>query len=127
MDKDVGILGADQPLPFDNVTLNLGNAYDARHAQFRAPVDGIYEFHVTLSTNAGYTVAATVMLNARPVVNIRTGNPNQFNSATNAVVLHMTTGDDLWIQHSHNISDSNRLYYGEGYLTTFSGHLVARD
>lgn len=127
LDKDISILGGDQFLPFDNVTLNLGNAYDGRHSQFRAPVDGTYEFHATLSTNAGYTLAADIMLNGNPVVKIRTGNDNQFNTANNAIVVHMMAGDDLWIQHDHDISDSNRLYYGEGFLTSFSGHLVARD
>ena len=127
LDKDITVLGANQAIPFDNVTLNLGGAYDGRHSQFRAPVAGTYEFHMTLSTNAGYQLAADVMLNGKPVVKIRTGNDNQFNTATNAVILHMNTGDDMWVQHSQNITDSNKLYYGEGFLTSYSGHLVARD
>lgn len=127
LDKDITVLGADQPIPFDNVSLNLGGAYDARHAQFRSPVAGTYTFHITLTTNAGYTLAAVVLLNGNPVVKIRTGNDNQFNTASNSVVLHMDAGDDLWIQHDHDISDSNRLFYGEGFLTSFTGHLISRD
>jgi hypothetical protein len=127
LDKDITVLGVDQPVPFDNVTLNEGNAYDARHAQFRAPFNGTYQFFASLTNNAGYTLAASFMLNGSPVIKIRTANDNQFHTATNGLLLHMRKGDDLWVQHAHSISDSNRLYHGEGLLTTFSGYIVSKD
>ncbi|XP_052778373.1 caprin-2-like [Mya arenaria] len=126
LDEDITVLGADQPIPFRNVTLNEGNAYDARHAEFRAPVNGTYQFYVTISTRAGYQVVADIMLNGTPVVKLRSGNDNQVNTVTNGVALNMKAGDDLWVQHDHSISDSNRLFKDEGLLTTFSGHLVNR-
>ncbi|KAH3880107.1 hypothetical protein DPMN_004020 [Dreissena polymorpha] len=64
------------------------------------------------------------MLNGNPVVKLRTGNQNQVNSATTGVTLTLNAGDDVWVQHDHAIADSNRLFYDEGFLTTFTGHLV---
>lgn len=127
IDKDITTLGIDQPVPFDNVTLNEGNAYDSRHAQFRAPFNGTYQFYASLTSNAGYLLAAEFLLNGSPVINIRTGNDNQFHTATNGLVIHMNAGDDLWVQHAHSPSDSNRLFHGEGLLSTFSGYLVDKD
>lgn len=127
LDKDITVLGIDQAIPFDNVTLNAGNAYDARHAQFRAPFNGTYQFFATLTNNAGYQLAAQFMLNGSPVVKIRTANDNQFHTATNGMAIHMQAGDDLWVQHAHSITDSNRLYHGTGLYTTFSGYLITRD
>ena len=38
---------------FDQVHLNAGDAYDVRHGNFRAPVDGTYEFSVSMLVSGG--------------------------------------------------------------------------
>jgi len=107
--------------------LCAGNGYDVRHAQFRTPVNGIYQFYVSMATRSGYTVAVDIMLNGSPVVKMRTGNDNQFNTATNSIILKLSQGDDVWVEHDTSITDSNRLFHDEGKLSTFSGHLVSRS
>ena len=127
LSKNVATLGKDQPIPFDNVTLNSGSGYDKRHSQFRAPINGIYQFFVSLTTDAGYSLAADVLQNNQVVLKVRTGNSNQVNTAANEFLVHMNAGDDIWVQHSLNVTDSNSLFYDQGLFTTFSGYLVARD
>ena len=41
-------LGAGQTVVFDTPLLNLGNAYHEPYGHFSAPVDGIYQFAVSL-------------------------------------------------------------------------------
>ena len=45
--KDITNFGTGQPLVFDQVTTNVGAAYDDRHGTFRAPISGIYQFSFT--------------------------------------------------------------------------------
>lgn len=111
-------------MPFDNVTLNLGNFYDTRHSTFTAPVDGIYQVYVTVATNAGYQLVVDILHNNNLLAKLRTGNANQWNTATNTVIARMKKGDDIWVQHDKTTSDSNRLYYGDGMITSFSGYRI---
>ena len=126
LDKNVATFGAKQPLPFDNITLNSGNVYDPRHAAFTAPFDGVYQVFVTIATNAGYTLVVDILHNSTPITKLRTGNENQWHTATNGVIVHMRKGDDIWVEHSAT-GDSNRLYFGDGMITSFSGYLIHKD
>ncbi|KAL4227029.1 hypothetical protein ACF0H5_015005 [Mactra antiquata] len=127
LNRDVKVFGVDQPYPFEEVTLNEGNGYDARHSQFRAPVAGLYRFVVTLATQSGYRVSADMMLNDKIIVKLQSGTSNYFSSATNGIYLQLNAGDDVWVQHDHSISDSNYLFQQEGLLSTFSGYLISRQ
>ena len=127
LNKNVLTFGIQQPVPFDNVTLNYGNAYDTRQEAFTAPVDGIYQVSVTIATNAGYTLVVDILHNRSLLAKLRTGNDNQWHTATNNIIVRMKKGDDIWVEHDKTTSDSNRLYYGSGMITTFSGYLVHRD
>ena len=46
-------LGTQQEILFDQVHLNAGNSYDVRHGNFRAPIDGTYEFSVSMLSPGG--------------------------------------------------------------------------
>ena len=126
LDKTINTFGAKQPLPFDNVTLDIGDVYDPRHAAFTAPFDGIYQVFVTLVSNAGIQLVVDILHNNVLLTKVRTGNENQWHTATNSVIVHMRKGDDIWVQHSAT-TDSNRLYVNEGMLTSFSGYLIHKD
>ena len=86
---------------------------------FTAPFDGIYQVFVTIVSNAGYQLAVDILHNNVLLTKVRTGNQNQWHTATNGVMVHMRKGDDIWVQHSAT-ADSNRLYVNEGMLTSFS-------
>ena len=51
--SDISRLGVEQEIIFDQVHLNVGNNYDVRHGNFRAPVDGTYEFTVSMLAPGG--------------------------------------------------------------------------
>ena len=53
MSHNIVQLGTQQEILFDQVHLNAGNGYDVRHGNFRAPVDGTYEFSVSMLSPGG--------------------------------------------------------------------------
>ena len=109
------------------MTLNSGSGYDTRDAAFTAPVDGIYQIFVTIASNAGYKLVMDIMHNRTPLTKLRTGNENYWHSATNGVIVRMKKGDDIWVEHDRTTTDSNRLYYMDGMITSFSGYLIHKD
>ena len=44
------------------VITNLGDGYDSRHGEFRAPVDGTYKFSVSAYVKAGQWVGVEIVV-----------------------------------------------------------------
>lgn len=44
------------------IITNLGDNYDSRHGEFRAPVDGTYEFSVSIYVKSGQWVGVQIVV-----------------------------------------------------------------
>lgn len=44
------------------IITNVGNGYDARHGEFRAPVDGVYQFSVSAYVKGGQWVGLEIVV-----------------------------------------------------------------
>ncbi|KAL4226523.1 hypothetical protein ACF0H5_014508 [Mactra antiquata] len=118
---DINSFGVRQQIHFDQVITNVGNAYDKRHGEFTAPVNGTYEFTVSMVVVGGYWVGIEIVKDGVPIGKLRTGDSAQYTMASTTVNVEMMKGEDVWVEHLPE-SDSNK-FYGKT-MSTFSGHLI---
>ncbi|KAL3852118.1 hypothetical protein ACJMK2_015801 [Sinanodonta woodiana] len=123
LSKNTSSFGIQQPIYFDNITLNIGNGYDTRHGLFRAPRNGTYTFSTSVTTPASSQIAVEIVKNGEQLVQLRTINDYTWSMATNVVNVNLIKGDDVWVRHSA-IGDANVLQIDDGLYTSFSGFLV---
>ncbi|XP_045165712.2 complement C1q-like protein 4 [Mercenaria mercenaria] len=119
--QDITSLGVRQQVPFDKIITNIGNSYDSRHGEFRAPVTGTYELSVSMLMNPGHWAGVEIVKDGVAIAKIRTGDSKQWTMAGTSVTTEMMAGEDVWVQHIAE-SDSN-VFYGQSF-STFSGHLI---
>jgi len=121
LSHDIASLGTRQQIRFDKLVTNIGGGYDDRHGEFRAPVDGTYEFSVSMLMNPGHWAGVEIVRDNTPVAKARTGDDAKWSMATAVVTLYMKAGQDVWVEH---IAESdNALIYGQD-TSAFSGHLI---
>ncbi|XP_062601809.1 uncharacterized protein LOC134263475 [Saccostrea cucullata] len=86
---------------FEKVTLNDGNAYDARTGKFTAPEDGVYSFTWTILTKAGKKFNTEIVHNG----NINGYNhadgvsgSSSYSSGSSSAIIKMKKKDEVWIR-----------------------------
>ena len=116
--------GQNQPIVFDRVVTNVGNAYNPHLGAFTAPASGIYVFSVSLLSFPGHATHYQLMKNNDFISNIylQTPSAGQYESTSQTVVLQLTKGDDVSLR---NI-DGDESLHGDNY-NTFAGFLVWQD
>lgn len=116
-------LSPNQPLIFDHVITNIGNAYNNHTGDFRAPVSGTYVFSVTLMTVNSGTIHCLMVQNGKGVAYIYLyGTDTQDATSSVTAALELQEGDNLAI---HNMLNDVSIH-GHGY-TYFSGFLLYQD
>ena len=105
-------------IPFPNVTLNIGAAYD-NHGIFTAPVNGYYWFGATLRSNDRLTYIRMVKNNFEIASTIL-----QYSSASIGIHLYLAEGDRVWMELT-DFTSTGRIYcsLGEAYCI-FTGSLI---
>lgn len=112
--------GANQPIVFDDVITNLGNAYNKFAGDFRAPVEGTYVFSVTLMAYGAHTTHYRITQNGQGKGNIYLrGQDGAYTTSAMTAVLELKQGDNVTIQNV----DADEYLYGYAY-STFSGFLL---
>jgi hypothetical protein len=113
-------LGKGQIIIFDNAQTNIGNAYNARHGFFTAPVDGIYIFSTTLvgGCNEGYCYIH-IDVNGQNAAKMLFG-CNPYNQTTHNLLLHLNPGDEVLVKNDA----SGGYILGDKY-SSFSGFLLS--
>jgi hypothetical protein len=106
--------GAQNPLPMQVISQNVGNAFDVNTSKFTAPVKGVYLFAMT-----GQRVEGTGTLVWNLMVNGAYANPGTTNTtesneramliwqtinlhSSRTIILPLNSGDAVWIQQSGN-------------------------
>ncbi|XP_010891420.2 inner ear-specific collagen [Esox lucius] len=110
------------PVPFSRVINNQQSHFNPAQGVYTAPINGTYVFsyHLVVSTKV---LRVGLFHNYNPVV--KTTEPNELGIASQQVVLHLDSGDRVWLQ----VKDvtSNGLYGDAEKSSTFSGFLLYPD
>jgi hypothetical protein len=121
LSKDLGTVSSNHVVIFDEVDLNLGNAYDPRHGIFTAPVNGTYLFSMALGNPTGHSGAFFMKQNSQTIEYAIAGHTTGWNMGGVTTVADLTVGDDVWIEGEGYISGA---YAHIRYHTGFSGTLI---
>ncbi|KAL3832060.1 hypothetical protein ACJMK2_023739 [Sinanodonta woodiana] len=112
-----------QPVIFDNLYANLGNAYNPHNGMFRAPVAGLYIVLFTVASEVDRTpdieivVDGSVLCRAVVSSNIYSG------SSCNAIV-HLNAGDNVWARALYDHPDAKIRGF---FFSTFSIGMLSSD
>lgn len=116
-------LGQHQTVEFDHVITNEGNAFDARHGHFTAPVNGIYIFSVTImKTGSGGYLHVQIVKNGVEIGRAYS-DEGGYNTGSTTVFTKLNTGDMIWVRH--NPIYGSETIHGDHY-SSFGGALVSK-
>lgn len=111
-----------KPVAFSHVIYNIPGNYDPTMGIYTAPVNGTYVFSYNLEV-FGKVLKVGLFHNFRPVV--KTTEPTDLGTASQQVILHLNTGDMVWLQVKDE--DTNGMYVSSECSSTFSGFLLYPD
>ncbi|XP_063408914.1 uncharacterized protein LOC134692395 [Mytilus trossulus] len=112
--KSISSLGAHQIVEYDNVPLNEGNAYDARHGHFIAPLNGVYLISFSVIAEPSKQIALDIVLNGNPIDDLFADGHgiNIYTSHTKVFPVLLKKGDMVWVR-THPGYEGEHVY---GYL-----------
>ncbi|KAK3109152.1 hypothetical protein FSP39_024115, partial [Pinctada imbricata] len=111
-----------QIIQFDNITTNIGNAYDENFGRFKAPFAGLYEFVLTATSYSGQMVNLEMVKNGAMLCRAHAASSN-YETGVCVSMVHLDVDDDVWVRH-YNGQGS---YLYSTYYPTFAGHLIKAD
>uniref|UniRef100_A0A3B3ZX47 C1q domain-containing protein n=1 Tax=Periophthalmus magnuspinnatus TaxID=409849 RepID=A0A3B3ZX47_9GOBI len=113
-------------LKFDDVVTNLGNHYDPTSGKFTCSIPGIYYFtyHVLMRGGDGTSMWADLCKNNQVRASAIAQDADQnYDYASNSVVLHLEPGDEVYIK-----LDGGKAHGGNNNkYSTFSGFIIYAD
>lgn len=111
-------LGAGQTVVFDTLLLNLGNAYHETYGHFSAPVNGIYQFAVSL-LNDGRQSDFLIMKNGNELL-AQLYSKIGYVPSSNLIVIQLQAGDVIFVKAwaAGNLDES--------HYCVFSGFLIQK-
>ncbi|KAL0992789.1 hypothetical protein UPYG_G00098410 [Umbra pygmaea] len=120
---DTGPFTTNTPLQYKNVFANTGSSYNPATGIFTATVKGMYYFRFTVMNNLNSTPNSVVCLtkNGQRLVSVwDTTGTDAHDSGSNAVVLPLEVGDNVYVE-----LQANRVVYDDTMnYNTFSGFLL---
>ncbi|XP_022100032.1 collagen alpha-1(X) chain-like [Acanthaster planci] len=85
---------------FDNIEVNIGDAYDSGTGVFTCSVAGVYFFSVTfLSYHTGPTLDAVLRKNSADILYVYDNHPGFHHQSSNSAVLVLASGDTVRLVH----------------------------
>lgn len=115
-------LSTGQPVAFNQVLLNLGNAYHSIHGVFIAPIDGVYVFSTSILCVAGaasrFDAAITKNGNITAKV-LGQGDNSHYDQGSVTVTVELVTNDEVAVE----ILNTDTSIWGHAY-TSFTGFLL---
>ena len=114
------------PLPFDDVAVNVGNGWNAVTNKFAAPHSGVYQLHLTLTSNVPVQGQLNFLLvwNNVNYANIFIDKTNQNGRETRSrsIMIDASAGDQFWIAINANRTN---YYTNSNKLISFTGFFLS--
>lgn len=98
--KPISSLGAHQIVEYDDVPLNLGNAYDARHGHFISPKNGMYLFSFSGFATPSKQIGLDIVVNGIQIDVLHADGHglNIYTSQTKVFPVLLQKGDMVWVR-----------------------------
>ena len=123
MSTDLTHIGTHQKIPFDAISLNLGNAYHGTHGLFIAPRAGIYIFSGSILAHLTKDIEMSFKKNGADIgggILAYSSTSNGYNQGSATVVTQLKAGDEVWIENNYPDDTSIRAKI----YTCFMGCLI---
>ena len=120
--RELANLGAGQPIVFDSVITNIGNAYDSMTGVFTTPVRAVYVFEMTLMTDPGCYQYLELVQNDKHVIWNYGQATGQLDSSSRTVTIELAKGAKVWIRTQKSATHGSGKVHGNCF-STFSGWL----
>jgi hypothetical protein len=123
MSGDLTHIGLHQKIPFDSVTLNLGNAYHGAHGLYVAPRSGIYIFSGSILAHHTKDIEMSFKKNGIEIGGgiLAYSAVNQgYGQGSATVVAQLKAGDEVWIENNYPDDTSIRA----SVYTCFMGCII---
>ncbi|CAC5390098.1 C1QL [Mytilus coruscus] len=116
-------LGYHQPVVYDTVISNVGNAFDARHGHFTVPVKGVYILAASILNKRGDEMTMEMVKNGIQLIALY-GDSGSYSMGSQTIVTALEANDIVWIRHYRNYNSA--LIYGtnDQPINSFSGALL---
>ena len=118
---ETATFNAGEVIRFSNVITNIGDDYSNLISRYTCPIDGVYVFHVTLTTEDGEPMQGDIMLDDTVLVTAQ-GGADHIVSGSNTAVIACNAGQQVWVE-AKNDGDS-MLGDNDNRFNAFSGFLV---
>ncbi|XP_060589548.1 uncharacterized protein LOC132744782 [Ruditapes philippinarum] len=114
-------LGKEHTIPFNQLLLNEGQAYDAITNTFICPVNGIYIFQSALMSPLQERIQTEMVINGACIGRMyANGASNGYDQGFNSATVQCNKGDHVWVRvHYHYGTSIYNLLY-----SSFSGHIL---
>jgi hypothetical protein len=114
--------GQKQVVIFNQVELNIGNAYNGLHGNFLAPINGTYLFSIYACSQVAHVIVLDLMLNGSSVNHLLAGDQNYHACNSNTLITELKKGDDVYVSVGSGDYLKELEPYGYPY---FSGVLLS--
>ncbi|XP_052226185.1 heavy metal-binding protein HIP-like [Dreissena polymorpha] len=115
-------IGPNQRIIFDDVQLNLGNAYFQHLGGFLAPLSGTYMFSVSICSHEGHYIVLNLMKNNNRIGGVLAGDDALDDCSSETTVTQLNAGDQVYVQH-HG-TDGDMIFVHQNYINSFTGSLL---
>jgi hypothetical protein len=116
------ITGQNHHIYFDDIKLNIGNAYNPHHGTFVVPVNGTYQFSVTACSTGNHYIVLELNANNLILGKVLAGDTVYDECNSKVFLAQLQTGDDVFVQH---VAQGDYLLSSSGYgYPSFTGILL---
>ena len=117
-------LSHDQPIVFDTVMSNFGQAYNGNSGVFHIPVSGTYMFFVNILSERDNFIETELLVEGKTIAEIYSGATQFYGAGSNFVIVTVKRGQNVWVK-VHNAYSTNMAIHC--CWSTFSGYLLRED
>ncbi|XP_052268846.1 heavy metal-binding protein HIP-like [Dreissena polymorpha] len=114
--------GPNQRIIYNDVQLNLGNAYHQHLGGFLAPFNGTYLFSVSACSGGGHHIVLDLMNHGSLIGKILGGDPAYSDCSSETTITELKQGDEVYVQHHSSKGDS--IVANDATLNSFTGVLL---
>uniref|UniRef100_A0A8C5RA34 Adiponectin, C1Q and collagen domain containing n=1 Tax=Laticauda laticaudata TaxID=8630 RepID=A0A8C5RA34_LATLA len=114
------------PIKFTKIFYNEQNHYDTVTGKFQATISGVYYFAYHLSVYASDVKVSLFKKDTAIIITYDQYQKNNVDQASGSVLLHLASGDEVWLQ-LYGEEENSSVYADNVNDSTFMGFLLYPD